>query len=315
MKHLGRVVAVMACTAGLTSLSSFLVVGCSGDDTTGDAGDARLDTTADTTSDVVPPSDATDVETSVDAGPCDGDTICKFRDDLATAICNRFQTCCMNFDVKRCVQLARASGWEYSNQDITDEALRRGNMQLDTTSAQTCISQLATLSCPTVTTNEFKALTDNCYKAVAGKLGVGAACIYSTECQSGNYCDLTVSNGTTDAGTKIGKCAALLAQNKKCGQQPYIDRGFTSEQCAYKGWQTPPAFCNYDLYPDDAGNYFCDKLRANGAVCYTDNECTSGLCSDTLDSGDCNGGTCTCQPSKSLKSFCKAFAIQDAGPG
>jgi hypothetical protein len=144
-------------------------------------------------------------------------------------------------------------------------------------------------------------------------LGPGSKCIRPTECQKGEYCNYAAEAGTSDAGNAYGLCANVLAQNAKCGQPPF-GATFSYDECAYKGWQQPPRFCNYDTYPNPAG-YFCGALRPNAQVCYSDNECTSTLCIDVTDAGSCDLGNCQCQNTRDFTTFCRALKIKDAGPG
>jgi hypothetical protein len=303
----------MAAVAGVGCGASLLTIGCSGDDSKVDGGDAKPDNTIiDSPSDV--PTEAGPDRDAGSDGDATANCAAQFRVDLAKAICMRFQACCSNFDYNKCVNAATLTGWEYGNSDLSNpEILYGGNLICDTTAINQCIAGLATLSCPITSTSEFKPLTDNCFKAISGKLGAGANCLGSSECQSGMYCNTAVDAGTSDGGQQYGTCANILQLNAKCGQAPFGNT-FSNVECAYKGWPPPNRFCKYDSYPN-ANGYFCDNLRANGTTCYANYECQSGLCADVADAGTCSSSTCKCSSSKSLFNFCKAFQIKDAGPG
>lgn len=315
MKNLHKAVGVMGTIAGVSVLTSMFVAGCSGDDTSMDAGkDATQD------NNMMTEGGQDGMMADVDAGPDSpdtGDPLLKFRADLATAFCNRFQSCCTGidggpFDYNLCMTAVTKGGVEGSSLDLVPNVTAMGNITFDSTQAQNCISNLSTLSCPVVASMEWTKLVDSCFKAAQGKIGNGANCLRSTECQPGSYCNF-MDAGTNEAGTEQGKCAALLALNAKCGQLTEYSNNFSSEECQYRGWPPPARFCNYDSL--NPATYFCDNLRANGVVCYTDNECASGLCVDVNDAGTCDNNDCQCQATKDFTGLCKQLKIKDAGPG
>jgi hypothetical protein len=315
----------MGILAGCTSAASVLVIGCSGDDNAnndggpdGNADSSMMDTGRADVVDSGPDVLSMDVSSmDVDAGSC---PVCKFRTDLAMAFCTRFQTCCNNsdagpFDLNKCLQTAALSAWNGSNAELNNsEVLYGPNVTLDMTAAQSCLAGLQTLSCPTITSMEINTVTDNCYKAVVGKLANGGPCISSIECQPGKYCKFEgVDAGKSDGGQPLGQCADLIANGQKCGQAPpYGDPVYAHAECAYKGWHSPPSRCDYDSYPDQTG-YVCAPLRTNGSVCFGDNECASGLCGNA--NQDCINTTCTCLTSRNYTPLCNALKIMDAGPG
>lgn len=321
MRNLRNATMVMGALAGTSLAASMFVTGCSGDDTSDGGKDSSADTPADQTN-----PDVQADSPKPDAGP-DGDggvinKYQKFRDDLAAAFCTRFQNCCNGldagpFDYNTCASSVSKGGVEGSNIDLSVvEVLNGNNLTLDNTAAQTCLAGLATLSCPIITSMEWKSVADNCMNAVTGTLAVNGSCIRPIECQKGEYCNYLVEAGTTDGGYKYGLCANLLGQGVKCGQSaPYyvVNTTYSSEECGYKGWPKPK-FCNYDTDPNKAG-FFCDNPRTNGTVCYADNECASELCVDVTDAGTCNSGTCQCQNTQDFSIFCKILKIKDAGPG
>jgi hypothetical protein len=217
--------------------------------------------------------------------------------------------------VPLCLKVFTITGWELSNYELnTPEILNGPNLQCDQTAINKCIANLATISCPNITSSEMKAVTDNCMKAVVGTLPQNGKCLGNIECQPTMYCNKGADGGLTDAGKQLGICQPFLPLNAQCGQPPYGPPQYVSDQCAYKGWQSPPRFCNQDAL--DASAWFCDNLRADNDFCYTDNECQSSLCSDVTDAGDCNNFTCRCSQVKSLQPICDAYSIKDAGgPG
>src|SRR5581483_9294559 len=287
MRNLSRAVFTMGVLAGVTSAASVAVVGCSGDDNGGM--DSGKDTSLDQTGDQQQPPDGQPDSPLPDGGmdAMDGNVFVQFQQQFGQAFCTRFQQCCNGFDAGPfdytfCVDQVSRGGVEGSNIDLKIAEIANGqNLQYDSTAAQACLAALSTLSCPIVASQEWKTLVDACMNAITGKLPVGGKCIRPTECQKGEYCNYAAEGGVSDGGNTYGLCANVLAQNAKCGQAPF-GATFSYDECAYKGWQQPPRFCNYDTYPNPNG-YFCDSLRSNGKVCYSDNECSSALCIDVTD--------------------------------
>jgi len=318
MKNLGRAVTIMGVLAGMSSMSAAMMVGCSGDDNTDAGPDVANDNTQpDVKNDVVKP-DASDGGNDVTTDA--GDPVLQFRVDLAKAFCNRFQNCCNGldagtFDYNKCVSSATISAYNGSNSQLNNlEVQGRHLVTLDQTAAASCLAGMATLSCPSVTSSEVTTATTNCYAATIGTLNAGQSCIASTECKPGNFCKFdNADGGKSEAGTQQGQCAAILAQGQLCGQAaPYGDPIFASDECEYKGWQPPQRFCNYDSIPDTT-QYKCQPLRTNGTQCFSDGECSSGICGAL--GADCVNTTCTCNTSRDFTPFCTALGIKDAGPG
>lgn len=323
MRH-ARALSLVVVALGGTAGAALTIVGCSGDDNV--VKDGGPDS-ADVMVDSPPPPDSGGKDAgpdAMDSGSDTGDPLSVFAKQLATAYCTRFATCCNGvdagpFDSNACQQYVRGSGWNSSltgiipnDQLLSPEMIARNNVQVDQMSATACLAALATLSCPTVASSEYNDVTDKCYAATKGTLAAGAACIATIECQNTEFCRFEgIDGGKTDAGTTLGQCATLQGLDASCGAAPYGDPNFTSAECAYKGWHTPPRFCDYDNYPN--GGYTCQPLRSNGDQCYFDQECTSGLCGTI--GQDCVGTTCTCLTSRDEKPVCDAFKIQDAGPG
>lgn len=321
MRSFQRAVTIMGIVAGTTAGASIVMTGCSGDDTTNtDSGpDGKMDVVGDQNTNDAPIDtgvDAKDDVTITDGGP---GPVAKFKADIANAFCARFQNCCNAsdagpFDNNKCLQTATIAAWNGSNAELTPEVLARGNVKLDSTASQACLAELATLSCPVITSNEALKVTDDCYNAAVGTLPVGGNCILSIECQKGEYCKFAgVDAGKSDAGTTQGQCANLIAQGSNCGQTPpYGDPAYASTECAWRGWHSPAEFCDYDTYPDASG-YKCQALRSNNAACFADNECASGMCGNALQ--DCINTACSCLTSRNYLPFCTALKIKDAGPG
>ena len=228
-------------------------------------------------------------------------------------------TCCNginpgSFDYNACVANLTLGGWRGATSAFTPEILARGNVSLHGTAAQACLAGLGALSCPLLPSTEDNTVTDDCYAATTGTLGLGASCLDSIECQETEYCKFAgVDAGQTDAGTQLGQCAPLIVQGQACGQAPpYGAPSYTSAECAYKGWHYPPEFCDYRGYPD-ASTYSCRPLLGNGATCFNSTDCASGVCGSP--GVNCRNTACTCVTSLDLTIICTAFAIQDAGPG
>ena len=316
MRNLRKALGVVGVVAGFTSLATMLTVGCSGDDNNDGGTDSGPDVTTEGGKDVQNDVIGNDV-TDGGGGDVDaGDPVAKFRDNTTNAFCAHFQTCCNGldagtFDMAHCLSAGPNSAWNGSNYELAKPGvLQRGNVTLNETAATSCLAGIATLSCPTITSSETLTATDNCYAATTGKLTVGSNCVASVECQPTAYCKFAgVDAGTTDGGIALGVCTALAGDGGACGAAPYGDPNFLSNECAYKGWHSPAQFCDYDSYP--TGPYTCAPLRANGATCYFDNECASGICGTT--DQDCLNTTCTCNTTRDYTQFCRDFAIKDAG--
>jgi hypothetical protein len=313
---LRKAIIVMGSVAGVSAVASAMLTGCSGDDTT--PLDSGKDVSPDTSTDGGQDAGLDAPDARLDSGP-DADPVATFLDQMALAYCARFQNCCNGndagpYDYQRCVNNVKIHGIQLSHADLeTPETLGRKNLVLDQTAAQACLAGLATVSCPIVTASEWKTLIDACFNAVTGTLNNGGACIKSIECKKGEYCNFGVDGGKTDGGNVVGTCASLLGQNGKCGQLIQYVQYYSSEECAYKGWQTPAQFCNYDLAPD-AASYACVPLRANSAACYTDNECSSAMCSELSTNGPCVFN-CQCATSRNFLPVCDENKAKDAGPG
>jgi hypothetical protein len=322
MKNLGRAITIVGVLAGVSTACATMMIGCSGDNNPNDGGpDSQADTTNDVKSDVIITPDASDSGDAGDAGD-GGDPISAFQMNLAKAFCGRFQSCCNGldaglgtFDYNKCVSQATASAYNGSGSEWNNaEIQKRGFVTLNSTAAASCIADMATLSCPAVTSSEVTTATANCYAAMIGTLNPGQGCVDSIECKQGNYCKFAgADGGKSDAGTQLGQCATLVAQGQPCGQAPpYGDPTFASNECEYKGWQPPANFCDYDSFPD-AGGYTCQPLRANTSSCFNDDECQSGICG-TLGQ-DCVNTICTCNVTRDFTPFCAQLGIKDAGPG
>jgi hypothetical protein len=306
MRNFEKVVWVLGGGVVVTSAAMFLVAGCTIETVVPpDGGDAQPDTNV---PDMGP----------VEGGDIDaGDPIEAFRRAQAKAICARYATCCagldggVKLDTAACEDDFYKVGFGGSHRPLTDvpKVLANGNIQLDATQVQECLTRLAAMSCPTPTANEWKQATAACFGAIVGKLGGGGTCYDSIECQKGNHCDFdSLDGGKDDAGYGIGKCAGLHPDGGACGRGAYGPPTYSSAECAYKGWGVPSnggsgAFCNYDL-GDDQG--FCSPLRAQGDDCFADNECSTGYC-DFVSS--------KCAAVVDLTPACAAYKYVDAGGG
>lgn len=318
MRNLRKAMGLVGAVAGFSTLAATLTIGCSGDDNNDGGTDSGPDVTTDSGKDVQNDVVNDVVGDVVNDGDAEAgiDPVAKFRSDVANAFCSRFQNCCNSldagtFDMNHCMSAGINSAWNGSNIELAAPGvLARGNVTLNNTAATSCLAGIATLSCPNITSSETLTASDNCYAATTGKLTAGANCVASVECQSNEYCKFAgVDAGTTDGGIALGVCTALAGDGGTCGQAPYGDPNFLSNECAYKGWHSPAQFCDYDSYP--TGPYTCAPLRANGASCYFDNECTSGICGTT--DQDCVNTVCKCATSRDYTQFCRDFAIKDAG--
>jgi len=321
MRNLQRSLSILGGFAGASLMASALIVGCSGDDVNpADGGkDSATDTSVADTGADAPDSGLTDGPPGADGG----NMYLKFRTDVAAAICTRTQACCGqidagNFDYSRCVKGFTETGWGTTNEGLNvTGVVDRGHLKLDQTSVNACLAALSTISCPVITSSEYKNITANCQAAIVGTQTTGGECVASIECQPTDYCYLETDAGLTEAGVPLGKCATLLDAGVKCGQGHYGEPYFSSDECAYKSGPTQARFCNYDSWPTTSG-YFCGPTRAANQLCYFNNECQSGICSVPNATGifDCQNGNCVCNTSVNFGGYvCEAFKPlpKDAG--
>jgi hypothetical protein len=304
----GAVVAVLA-----TSFVAIAATSCgSGDDSNapipgdaapdqttllGDAGDAASDATtesvgdaaSDALGDVGSSDSATDADagSSADGGPgCTANTPTSGSGLLSAAanvICQRWQSCCglsdAGFNQSLCL-LVYGSGGGWQSIGSVTQYLDGGRVAYDQAAACNCLQETEALNCGLIAQSTLGALQETCLSAVRGTGIVGAPCVSSYECKSGEYCN------AGDAGDAGGTCAALVVDGGACT---------TSDMCSYIASGSNPEYCS--------GTNCAPTLEA-GANCSSNQQCASNSCIPP-----------TCQSGFNLgsASLCGAFTNPDSG--
>jgi hypothetical protein len=302
-----------------------LVVGCGGDDNSvsppspdGGESDVTVGPDGTTTPDgpvVTTPEAGPDVlDSGSSPGTGDADaqpateagappTLFDFPHVQATALCNRYKTCCMLdagvFNFTQCV--ADNLGYGFNSTFSSDPSVvDGGHVVYDSTSAASCVQGIQNLTCTGNTKAAYGALTKTCFAVLHGTLPIGQGpCRSSWECASGAYCA-----ATTDGGTA---CAALVGPGGSCSSST---NDLSDTACSYLGTGTPAYYCNL-INPGDAGPT-CQPLLADGTSCassdlsYSDPlACQSSTCGDNF----------KCGSSVTLVNgtFCSYYQVLDAG--
>ena len=300
MRKMGRFSVALALVASSAAVLSYGLVGCSGDDVTA----VPIDAAADNTTDVLLPDtgvpDANDGG-STDAKP-DGKllTLTEFVEQQASLQCQRYAQCCFGadaaaFDTAKCVTVVTPYGFESNVEGLRVPGVLYGvdggpdgggvNLVMDQTKANTCLAELSTLGCPTVTAAEYGKASDDCYGAVTGTIPTGKGpCLDSVECAPGNFC----TGALDDAGART--CVPLLQGGANCTSVSYQNTG-----CQYRGYLGAPARCERFKAPDGgAPSSVCTARLANGAKCFNGWDCQSELCDYA--NGVCAGSVVTVGP-------------------
>jgi hypothetical protein len=190
---------------------------------------------------------------------CGGDdaapiTFAQLPAKLATAQCSQTFRCCDSAEI-----MARFNGTNppvtteaecvtfYTGlfmTFLTDEPVTAGRQAYDASAAGSCIADFESRSC----TDTSDAPT-SCEGVFVGKVAAAGMCKDDEDCAvSGSYCD-------GDTSTAFGTCKTKPAVGAAC-----------TEACV------DTAFC------DQGGTGNCVALKANGAACNLDEECTSDTC-------------------------------------
>lgn len=305
MTTLKKLGAILGGVAGLGVVGSAVLVGC-GDDTILEFDDATVDG-------ALPDGNLPDRVTPTESGPGDGGTdaatdgdaappdLNNFPEQMTTAMCDVFKRCCAAqgqaaFDFAKCSD-EQANGWEFSLTGV-GTARDAGAVTFDEPKARECLQRIAALSCDTVASADYKAITAACFAAAIGKKAANAPCTASLECAPGHYC----GGGEDGGGTT---CQPLRAVGTGC-----TERGlYGNDECSYR---SSGASCG-----DNSKE--CEALRIDGAECTGGNECQSGICACVTDPDF----VCTCSQSIRVISppnpdagdpgLCRLY-LPDAGP-
>jgi hypothetical protein len=235
-----------------------------------DGGDASLDADAG-------PADAEAGSVDAEAGS-DNSAMLTFPGQVATALCNRFMTCCgatpSTFDLNNCI--SQYVGFGYAGSSNGELYLANGNVTFNASQAQSCLNQINAIDCAANlrTTAQERSIISACFGALVGTLEAGAPCQAAVECSSGEFCM------PTDGGV-TGVCAPLRANGQPCGD---FVTAITTESvrvaesaCSYRGSGTPGLACHFGSYVD-AGAWFCTNQLGTDASCGANVDCQSMLC-------------------------------------
>lgn len=193
-------------------------------------------------------------------------TLAEFGAQLGAAQCHKAFECCTPAEISMfyagnafsdeagCVEVY-AHAWETIGA-LRQASIDAGNTVFDGSNASTCISALTDLTCAEFGSNH-DALNGRCPAPFEGQLANGMACANDSECQTG-YCE-----GENELGSMPtpGTCKDLPGEGDAC----------TDFDCAQG------LICDHDV---------CIAPKADGAACYSPDECASG---------GCNGATQTTQ--------------------
>lgn len=281
MRKTSRFSIALGLVASSGALLSYGLVGCSGDDVA-----VPVDAALDTTTDVVVPD--TGVPDANDGGVADAKPDVKqlglqeFIDQQTVLLCQRYAQCCFGadaaaFDTNKCVATFGPLGMEGNLQGLRVPGVAfavdggpdgGANVVMDQAKANTCLAELSTLDCPTLTAPVYTKTVQDCYGAVTGTIQAGnGPCLDSVECAPGNFCP----NAGNDAGVR--NCLPLLQAGATCT----VATGNTA--CQYRGYLGSSARCERYKAPDGgAPSNVCTPPLANGSKCQTAWDCQSDLC-------------------------------------
>ncbi len=228
--------------------------------------DTRLDAAADGSSDGS--SEASSVLSALEA----------FPSQVATAICQQFATCCFGsadagqFDMPLCLSQVLPTGFHGTTVGAF-AVVDSGLLTFDSTHAQACLQDIATIGC-TVTAAQSLAATNDCYAAISGTLASGSPCTQPIVCAGSQYCRLPGDGGTT------GVCTPLSGDGGSCdygtfGVSEYVcsprSSGIGGLRCVNEDTATP-----YELF--DASTWTCGPTLGVDAACNYGIDCVTQIC-------------------------------------
>jgi hypothetical protein len=299
-------------------------VGCGGDDTSVGGEDAQGDVTPDQTSsaDAKPDhktdandkdakeTDAKDKDVNSSDVVTDSDAsnispaLLAFPNKVNTTYCLRIAECCgfdggAGFNVAGCVHDVASVGGALAN--IGAAQVDSGNIALDETSAQDCLSDIASFNCDTLQDPLWANSLTACSTALQGQVGVNAGqCTSYWDCTAGSYC-LNAADGGP------GHCVTLSPEGGACSD--FVN----STDCSYKGVGDPPQYCA-QVGVSDSG--VCTPALPLSAGCNANQWCATQICDPgtaTTLLGACQNSTLFVGPPDSSTSLCPLFPFPDAG--
>ena len=306
MRNLRRTATILSSILAVTSGAALVVVGCGGDDTI--IGTGGPDSGGDVSSDVTTDTGIGDSGGDAfhfDAGPPD---LSNFYHQINETGCAWIQNCCggaSKFDLNACVAgFDDPTTFGFLFTRTLNTVPDGGNVTFDGEKASQCLSLIQGLSCGTantsVTSAEVIAIRDACYGAIQGTIPAGSTgCTADIECVPPAHCD--------PAGG--GTCVAPLAQGATCVLPSDTNPTQSLGRCgrAYSG---TPRYCEVGPFISlpEAGT--CDSPHGTGTGCYAPYECSSWICDNTTDPGQCAASEALIN-----SDLCAAFPPADAGDG
>ncbi len=297
MRNLARVPAILGALVGASGVLACALVGCGGDNTVGgDGGDSSTDGTnpdgtnpdgtkpdgnkpdgnkpdgkkdapsTDSPADATDAGDAGDAPEEADVTSTDAAALYAFPNAVNTAYCTRLAFCCDGadagaFQLNECVAEFGTTGW--LNVGLAD--VHGGHINFNPTRAADCLSDIAAVSCGTVTAADIQTQISDCTQAMVGTLAEGASgCNSAWDCAPPAYCD--------NFGGGTGKCTALVGVGMPC-QDTNL-----STDCSELGNGHPDNYCALG----DGGGATCETELTNGTGCFSSTACQSQICDNTL---------------------------------
>jgi hypothetical protein len=287
-----------------------------------------VDAGSDAPFDVVTPGDGSTVDVVVSDGGSDADadadanagpalTVETFPTVASEAFCNALTKCCYgsanvpdggrvdgggaagSWDRGACIAAYQVLGFEYS----TAGQRSATNVALDTAKARDCLDKLTSLSC-SLSGAELAAARKSCFEALVGGRTAGQSCQSSSECAKGNFCEPTITDGGSNAGT----CKPLRAAGGSCNVVQTADGNYADairgeDACSWRGSGDTGLRCG--SYNQTAGGYLsrdqwtCQPTVGVGAFCNATVSCNNAIC-------DLPDYVCR-SPVDYFKDTCKAF--------
>ncbi len=239
-----------------------------------------------------------------------------FETQLATTFCTQLAAQCTSADagtvnVATCVtQNTRANpvlqGSSNGYNDTT--ATSHHDIVYDPVEAQICNADVKALDILNLTSPPWKQAIRDCFLVGQGTLGTSALCYESLECAPGLYCKTGAGDaGAFDAGPDggpppMGACEPTEDAGTVCATLQADGTtilGYTAgDSCSYLGGPGPQ-YCEFTSDLSDNNEYCMNVFLADGATCFSNNDCSSSLC---------DLGTDTCvETTTSLVELCTSY--------
>jgi hypothetical protein len=191
--------------------------------------------------------------------------------ELAVASCGVQFECCTDAEImaqymgiefdgapveteQQCVAFSNAVFASFAVAQYQD-SIAMGRMEYDGAAAADCIAAIASLSCAAYSTGDISVTGSNCRPFVIAKVADGGGCTQDHECTSDNCEGASTPLGGPNTD---GVCKPIPTAGQSC-----------EENC------TSGLYCGSDL---SSSMDTCRPVKADGAQCNFDDECTSDNC-------------------------------------